>query len=433
MTPLIIGAIGIGVLLFLLFARMPIGFAMAFTGLIGFAYLKGLDPAFGILGSLTYRQFTSYTYSVAPLFILMGNLCFVSGISSDLFKTANAWLGHKSGGLAMATVGACGAFAAVSGSSMAAAATMATVAFPEMKKYNYSPGLAAATIATAGTLGAMIPPSLGFVFYGIITEQSISKLFIAGVIPGLMQIVIYLTVIYIICKRDPLAGPKGLQVSFGKKIKSLSGTWSVILLFVVILGGIYTGIFSANEAGGIGAFGAFLIALFRRRLTWENFHKSLMDTVRVGTMAIIIITGVSILNSFLAVSQLPSQMGTFISSLPVNRYVIIVLIMMLYLLLGMVMDPLSMVLLTVPIITPMIESMGFDLIWFGVLVTAMGEIGVVTPPLGINVFVVKGVAAEVPTYTIFRSLILFLVGDLFLMILLIAFPKISLFLPSLMN
>ena len=333
----------------------------------------------------------------------------------------------------MATVGACGAFAAVSGSSMAAAATMTTVAYPEMKKFNYSDGLATATIAAAGTLGAMIPPSLGFVFYGIITEQSISKLFIAGIIPGVIQMLIYLSVIYIICKFNPFAGPKGIKVSFFEKIKSLYATWSVVLLFIVILGGIYLGIFSANEAGGIGAFGAFLIALFRRKLTWQNFRKSLADTVRVGTMAMVIVTGVSILNSFLAVSRLPSEMGILISGLAVNKYIIIVSIMILFLLMGMVMDPLSMVLLTVPIIFPMIESMGFNLIWFGVLVTAMGEIGVVTPPLGMNVFIVKGIASEVPTYTIFRSLIPFMIGDIILMVLLIAFPVISLFLPGLMK
>jgi C4-dicarboxylate transporter, DctM subunit len=433
MSPMIAGIIGIVLMLVLLFARMPIGFAMALVDFLGFAYLKGIDSAFGLVGSLPYKQFSSYTFSVAPLFILMGNLCFASGISADLFRTANAWLGHLRGGLAIAAVGACTAFAAVSGSSMATAATMATVALPEMKRYNYNSALATGVIAASGTLGAMIPPSLGFIFYGIMTEQSIGKLFIAGIVPGLVQAAIYIIVVIIMCRRDPHMGPPTPWTPYPEKFKTLAGAWSVALLFVVIMGGIYAGVFSANEAGGIGAFGAFAIALARRKMSWKSFHTALLDTVKVGSMAIIIVTGVLILNSFLAVSRLPAELGAFITGLQVNGYIIIAFIMVLFLILGMVMDPLSMLLLTIPIVFPVVKALGFDLIWFGVLVTAMGEIGVITPPVGINVFVVQGIAKDVPMYTVFKGIIWFFIGDIILMVILIAFPQISLFLPNLMK
>jgi len=433
MTPLVAGIIGVILMLVLLFARMPIGFAMAFVGFAGFAYLRGLDSAFGLVGSLPYKQFSHYTWSVAPLFILMGNLCFTSGISGDLYKAAHAWLGHLRGGLAMASVGACAAFAAVSGSSMATAATMATVALPEMKRYNYEPSLATGVIAAAGTLGAMIPPSIGFIFYGIMTEQSIGKLFIAGIMPGILQAIVYIVVIVIMCRLNPNLGPRGPWTAYPQKFKSLYGAWAVILLFMLIMGGIYTGAFSANEAAGVGAFGAFAIALARRKLGWQGFHKSLLDTVKVGAMAMVIVTGVMILNSFLAISRLPTELGAMIADLPVNRYVILVAIMFLYLILGMLMDPLSMLLLTLPIVFPIVQALGFDPIWFGVLVTAMGEIGVITPPVGINVFVVQGIAKDVPTYTIFKGIIWFFIGDVVLMGILIAVPEISLFLPNLMK
>ena len=430
---MITGIVGIALMLVLLFARMPIGFTMALVGFAGFAYLRGLEPAFGLIGSLPYKQFSHYTFSVAPLFILMGNLCFASGISGDLYRAAHAWLGHLRGGLAMTSVGACAAFAAVSGSSMATAATMATVALPEMKKYNYDMSLATGVIAAAGTLGAMIPPSLGFIFYGIMTEQSIGKLFIAGIFPGILQAAVYIATIVIMCKKNPHLGPKGPWTPYPQKFKSLYGTWAVLLLFVIIMGGIYMGVFSANEAGGVGAFGAFVIALVRRKLSWDNFHKALRDTVKVGAMAMVIVTGVMILNAFLAVSRLPTELGAIIADLSINRYLIIVCIMVLYLILGMLMDPLSMLLLTLPIVFPIVQALGFDPIWFGVLVTAMGEIGVITPPVGINVFVVQGIAKDVPMYTVFKGVIWFFIGDIVLMGILIAFPQISLFLPNLMK
>jgi len=333
----------------------------------------------------------------------------------------------------MATVGACAGFAAVSGSSLATAATMGTVALPEMKRYKYDPALATGCIAAGGTIGILIPPSVIMIIYAILTEQSIGKLFLAGFIPGVLEALFYMGVIYIICKRNPSLGPPGPRTNFMEKIVALKGTWIVILLFVLVIGGIYLGVFSPTEAAGVGACGALIFALGRRRLNWQNFRASLVETVKTTAMIFVIMLGAMILGYFLAVTRLPFELATFIGGLQVNPYIVMVLILFLYLLLGCVMDALAMILLTVPIFFPLAMALGFDPIWFGIIIVRVVEMAAITPPVGLNVFVIKGVAKDVPLYTIFRGIIPFLMADVCHVALLIAVPQVVLFLPGFMK
>lgn len=433
MTPLAVGFIGIGILFILLFSRMPIGFVMALVGFAGFAYLTGFDAALGILRIVPYRTFSDYGLSVIPLFILMGSFCFYAGLSKDLYDTVHKWIGQLRGGLAMATVGACAGFAAISGSSLATAATMGTVALPEMKRHKYDDRLATGAVAAGGTIGILIPPSVALILYGVITEQSIGKLFLAGFIPGILEAVFYIVTIYILCKRNPLMGPPGPRTSLVQKITSLKDTWIVLALFVLVIGGIYMGVFSPTEAAGVGAFGAFLFGLARRRLGWRAIKDSLMETGKTTAMVFIILLGAMILGYFLAVSRLPFEMATIIGGLEVNRYIILGIILIFYIVLGAVMDSLAMMLLTVPIFFPLVMALGFDPIWFGIIIVRTMEIGLITPPVGLNVYIIKGVAKDVPMQTIFRGIVPFLIADLFHVALLVAVPQLSLFLPGFMK
>jgi len=432
-TPLTVGLIGIGILFILLFSRMPIGFVMALVGFVGFAYLTGFEPALGLLRTVPYRTFADYGMSVIPLFILMGEFCFFAGLSKDLYDTVHNWLGHLRGGLSMATVGACAGFAAVSGSSLATAATMGKVALPEMKRYKYDDRLATGSIAAGGTIGILIPPSVVLIIYGVITEQSIGKLFAAGFIPGILEAVFYMFTIYIICRRNPLMGPPGPSTSLRQKIVSLKNTWVVLLLFVLVIGGLYFGVFSPTEAAGVGAFGAFAFGLARRRLGWQAIKSSLIEAGKTTAMIFIILTGAMILGYFLAVSRLPFELASFIGGLVINRYLILGFILVIYILLGCVMDSLAMILLTVPIFFPLITQLGFNPIWFGILIVRVCEIGLITPPVGLNVYIIKGVAEDVPMHTIFKGIIPFLIADICHVALLVAVPQISLLLPSLMR
>jgi C4-dicarboxylate transporter, DctM subunit len=433
MTPVQVGFIGLAVLMILLFTGMPLGFVMALTGFAGFAYLKNLDTGLALLGTVPYRTFSEYGFSVFPLFILMGEFCFAAKISGDLYDTTHKWVGQFPGGLAMATVGACAGFATICGSSVATAATMGTVALPEMKKYRYDPSLAAGCISCGGTLGIMIPPSVGFIIYGIITEQSIGKLFIAGILPGVVQTILLLGTIVILCRRNPLLGPPGPKTNFKEKFFSLRKTWIVLLLFLVVIGGMYLGFFSPTEAAGVGAFGAFVFALARRLLSRKGLQEAIYTTVLTTSMCFVIIAGALVFGYFLAVSRLPSELSNMIMAMQVNRYVVLSMILVLYLFLGCIMDTIAMTLLTVPIFFPLIVASGFDPIWFGVIVTLMAEIGLITPPVGINVFVIGGVARDVPMYTIFKGVFPFLMSMFVLVGLLVAFPQIATFLPSVMK
>ncbi|OGO20112.1 MAG: C4-dicarboxylate ABC transporter permease [Chloroflexi bacterium RBG_16_50_9] len=433
MTPLEVGAIGVGVLLVLLFSRMPIGLVMGLVGFAGFAYLAGLEGGLGVLRTVVYSTFASYDLSVIPLFILMGSFCFYAGLSKDLYDMVHSWLGRLRGGLAMATVGACAAFAAISGSSLATAATMGTVALPEMKRYKYDDRLATGAVAAGGTIGILIPPSIILILYGIITEQSIGKLFLAGFIPGVLEAVFYIATIYILCRSNPKIAPPGPVTTFIQKLASLKNTWIVLVLFVLVIGGIYAGIFSPTEAAGVGAFGAFVFGLARRRLGWKAFKDSLADTGKTTAMIFLIILGAMILGYFLAISRIPFVLADYIGALPMNRYIILILVLLLYLILGCVMDSMAIMLLITPIFFPLILSLGFDPIWFGILITRMSEIGLITPPVGLNVYVIQGVAKDVPMQTIFQGIIPFLVADICEVALLISVPQLSLFLPGLMK
>jgi C4-dicarboxylate transporter DctM subunit len=433
MTSFTIGLIGICILLVLLLSGMPIGYVMGFVGFAGFAYIRGFDSALGILKIVPYRTFAEYGLSVVPLFILMGSFCYFAGISKDLYETVHKWLGHKRGGMAMATVGACAGFAAVSGSSLATAATMGTVALPEMKRYGYDDRLATGAVACGGTIGILIPPSVALIIYGVITEQSIGKLFLAGFIPGILEAVFYLFTIDILCRLNPDMGPRGPRISFREKIASFKNTWIVAALFLLVIGGIYMGVFSPTEAAGVGAFGAFLFALARKRLNWEAFKISLITTGKTSAMIFIILLGAIILGYFLSVSRIPFHLADSIGGLPVNRYFILIFILLLYVILGCVMDALAIMLLVTPIFFPLATSLGFDPIWFGILIVRVSEIGMITPPVGINVFVIKGVAKDVPMSTIFRGIVPFLIADICHVALLIVFPQLSLLLPNLMK
>ena len=433
MTPTITGLVGIGILLIILFSRMPIGFGMGLVGFLGFAYLVGFGPALGLLKTVPYSTFSSHSLSVIPLFILMGAFAFSAGLSRDLYQAAYKWLGHLRGGLAMATIGACACFAAISGSSMATAATMGTVTLPEMKKYNYDPALATGSVAAGGSMGILIPPSVILIIYGIITEQSIGKLFLAGFIPGMMEAVFYMVVIAIITRFKPQLGPRGPQTNIFEKLKALTSTWEVLTLFIIVIGGIYVGIFTPTEAAGIGAFGAFIFAVGKKRLTWTAFKESLSSSIKTSVMVFVIILGAMLLGYFLTVTRIPFDLAGYVSGLHLNRYVILVLILLTFIVLGCVIETMAIILLTVPIFFPLIVQLGFNPIWFGILVVRATEIGLLTPPVGLNVFVIKGVAPDVPIGTIFRGIFPFLMADICHVAVLIAFPQLVLFLPGMMK
>lgn len=433
MTSLQVGLAGIGILFVLLLSRMPIGAVMALVGFAGFAYLANFDQALGLLRTVPYITFADYGLSVIPLFILMGSFCYFAGLSKDLYDTVHAWLGQLRGGLAMATVGACAGFAAVSGSSIATAATMGTVALPEMKRYKYDPALATGSVAAGGTIGILIPPSVVLILYGVITEQSIGKLFLAGFVPGVLEAVFYIVTIALLCKRNPLMGPPGPRTSIKEKFVSMKNTWVVMLLFVLVIGGLYLGVFSPTEAAGVGAFGAFVFGVARRKLSWGAFRGSLVEAAKTTAMIFVIIMGAMILGYFLAISQLPFRIADYISAMPVNRYIILVIVLVFYVFLGCVMDSLAIMLLVTPIFFPLMVTLGFNPIWFGILIVRVTEIGLITPPVGLNVYIIRGVAKDVPMQTIFRGIIPFLIADVCHVALLVAVPSLSLFLPSLMK
>lgn len=432
MNPVTTGFVGIGVLLIVLFSRMPIGPGMALVGFLGFAYIKGLGPALGLLKQVPYELFTQHSLSVAILFILMGTFAFTAGLSENLYRAVNTWIGHLRGGLSLATMGACALFAAISGSSVATAATMATVALPEMRKYKYDPALATGSIAAGGSIGILIPPSIILIIYGIIAEQSIGKLFLAGFLPGILEAVFYMFTIAILVRRNPRLGPRGEKTSFREKMIALFKVWEVLVLFICVIGGIYMGIFTPTEAGGVGAFGAFFFALIRRKLTWSNFWQSVTGTTKNTGMIFIILMGAMILGYFLSITRLPFEMANLVAALPVNRYVVLILILFLLTVLGCVMDSMTIVLLTVPIFFPVIVRLNFDPIWFGILVVRVTEMGLITPPVGLNVYIIKGIS-NVPIGTIFRGVFPFIIADVFHVALLIAIPWISLFLPNMMQ
>ena len=433
MSPCTIGLIGLAALILLLFARIPVGFAMAIVGFTGFVQLVNLDAALSLLARDVFSTFSSYGLTVIPLFIFMGQVSFHAGISRRLYDTAYAFIGHRPGGLAMATVGACTAFGAICGSSPATAATMGTVALPEMKRYNYSMELATGAVASGGSLGMLIPPSVVFIVYGIMTEQSIGKLFMAGIFPGLLIAGLFCLAISFSCRRNPELGPPGPPTNWQGKISSLKGTAETLLLFSLVIGGLFVGFFTPTEAGAIGALCSLGIAIIGRNLTFEKLKISLFETTRTACMVMIIVTGAVIFGHFLAVTRIPYDLAGWVAGLPLPRFVVMLVIIAVYLIGGCFIDALALILLTVPIFHPVILSLNYDPIWFGVIIVLVTQMGVISPPVGINVYVVKGVAPEIPLETIFKGVIPFLVALIIGTIILIAIPQISLFLPDLMN
>lgn len=432
MSPNTVGIIGIVILVMLLFARMWIGFAMAFVGFLGFAYLGGTEAALGVLATVPYRSIADYTVSVVPLFIFMGIIASNTGIAKDLYWSAYKWVGQLPGGLAMATVGACAGFAAICGESMAQAATIGSVAVPEMRKYEYHPTLATGCVAAGGTLGILIPPSLAFILYSILTQESVGMLFMAGILPGLLLSCLFVIIILVVCIRNHEMGPPGPKTSFKEKIISLKYTWGMLALFLLVMGGIYAGVFTPTEAGAIGSFGALVIGAIGRRLTVKNVVASILQTGQIAAMIMVMIIGAFVFMRFLAISKLPFTLAGVASVLPLNKYLIFTLIMFVYLILGMFLDIIAAVILTVPIIFPTVVSLGFNPIWFGVIMVLVMEMGLITPPVGMNVFVIAGVTG-VPLRIIFRGVFPFFVAMVLCIIIITIFPQLALFIPNLMK
>ena len=433
MEPSIIGLLGICLLFLLLAMGMYIGLAMLVTGFLGYCYMMGLPAGLALLNIVPYSVASSYTLTVIPLFVLMGQFAYVSGISEDIYKAVNSWLGSLPGGLSMATVIGCAGFGAVCGSSLATSATMGTVAIPEMRKYGYADRLATGCVAAGGTLGILIPPSLGFAIYGILTEQSIGKLFLAGILPGLVLAALFIMAIWIQCRINPGMGPPAERLSFRDKVVSLKGIWGLIVLFLIVIGGIYAGIFTPTEAAGVGAFGAFMLGLLKGNLRMSNIMESLLETGRTMAMIFLIMIGAEFFSKFLGVTMLPMALSEYIGALAINRYIILFLILLTYVILGCLMDCVAIMILTTPIIFPVVIALGFDPIWYGVIMVIVLEVGFITPPVGLNVFVIKGVSGGVELGTIFRGIMPFLAACLLALLLLILFPSIPLFLPGLMK
>ncbi len=432
MSPIIINIIALVGFFVLVAINMPIGFAFAIVGFIGVILLKGMPSALILLGTTPFQWASMSSLIVMPLFILMGQLAFYSGISTDLFNAAHKWAGRLPGGMALATMLACTGFAACTGSSLASGSTMATVAYPEMERLNYSKRLSTGVVAAGGTLGILIPPSFMFVVYGGLTETSIGKLFIAGIFPGLLLSGLFLITIFVMCKLNPRMGPPSKTVySLGDKIKSLSGIWGMLILFVLVIGGLYAGVFAPSEAGSIGALGSFFIAVGRRKLSIKNFLGSLKSTAQSTSMILTITIGAMVFNFLVSVSGFATMMSTWIKALAVSPYVILSIVIIMYVILGMVMDSLAAILLTLPIVYPVILGLGFDPIWFGVIIVIMVELAMITPPVGIMSYVISGMT-KVPLSDVFLGITPFAVAMLAGVALLVAYPQIALYLPSLM-
>lgn len=428
-----VGLIGIIVLIIFLFSNMPVGFVMGFLGFVGFSIVRGLAPGLNLLASDFFDVFSSYGLTVVPLFVFMGQIAFHSGISRRLYDSAYVLLGHRRGGLAMATVGACAGFSAISGSTNATAATMASVTLPEMKRFKYDLGLATGTVAAGGSLGILIPPSVIFIVYGILTEQSIGKLFAAGIFPGILLSILFLLTIYVRVLKNPDLAPPGPKTSFGEKIKSFAGILETLTIFLMVMGGIFFGIFTPTEAAAAGAFLTLMIAIVRRQLSWQGFVQSLADTTRISCMVMVIVTGAVVFGHFMAVTRLPYDLANWVGSLPLPKHAIMGVIILVYLFGGCFMDALAMIMLTIPIFFPVAEALGFDPIWFGVVIVLITEMGVITPPVGVNVYVVYGVAKDVPLETIFKGVLPMLFALIICNLILLIFPQIALYLPSLMR
>jgi tripartite ATP-independent transporter DctM subunit len=425
-----VAVVGFVALFVLMLLRVPVGMAMGLVGVTGFGYLVGGGPALKQVGHTSMRTVTDWNFAVVPLFLLMGSFATTSGMSRELFRGANAFLGHLRGGLGIATIAACGGFAAICGSSVATAATFSRVAYPEMRRYGYPQSFATGVIAAGGTLGIMIPPSTVFAVYGLITDQDVGKLFIAGILPGILAVFMYMITITIIGYARPGFLPAGPRAPWSERLSALKDIWATLLLFLFVIGGIYGGLFTATEAAGAGAGGAFVIGVLRGRLGWPEILRSLLETTRTTAAVFTVLIGAILFGYFLTVTQTPQQVTAFLTELGVGKYGVLALIMVMYLVLGCLMDALAMIILTVPIIFPVIRELGFDPIWFGVIIVMTVELGLIHPPVGMNIFVIKSVVEDAKISTIFYGVLPFIFTDILRLIILIAFPIIALWLPS---
>jgi C4-dicarboxylate transporter DctM subunit len=433
MSPTLAGIIGLVLLFVLIFSKMPVGFLMALLGFVGFAYLVTVDAALNLIAKDLFDVFGSYSLTVIPLFILMGQIAFHSGISSRLFKVAHTFIGHWPGGMAVATLGACTGFSAICGSTNATAATMAAVTLPEMKKYGYRDSLATGVVAAGGSIGILIPPSVIFIVYGIMTEQSIGKLFMAGIIPGILLTGLFILTVVIWATLKPDIAPRGPRTTAKEKLNSLSGLIETLILIVLVMGGLFFGIFTPTEAGAIGAMGTLIIAVARRNIDWKGFVQALFETTRISCMVLVIVAGATIFGHFLAITRIPFDVAGWVTGANLPSYLVMALIIGVYLIGGCFIDALAFIMLTVPIFYPVIVSMGYDPIWFGVIIVLVTQIGVITPPVGVNVYVVSGVARTVPLEVIFKGVIPLLIALVVGVLIMIPFPRIALFLPQLMH
>lgn len=428
-----VALIGLAALLVILLFRFPLGFALMTVGYFGLAYNNGFRPAFKVVGFEVLEIATSFGFAVLPLFVLMGVFVSRAALSDDLYEASNAWLGHFKGGLAMATVAACGGFAAVSGSSAATAATMAKVAIPSMRRFGYADSLASGTVAAGGTMGILIPPSAAMIIYGIITETDVGALFIGGILPGLLTILLYIGVIMIVVRIWPDSGPPGIRTAWGNRFRQLYRVWPVLALFLLILGGIFFGLFTPSEAGAIGAVGAFTFAVGRRKMSLTIFIESLVEAGHITAQIFTVAFGALILNQFINTSGMPEAIIAFIEGLDVAPMTVVFVILAIYVVLGMFIEGFSMIFLTVPIFVPLIEGMGLDLIWWGVVTVMVVEIALITPPIGLNVFILKAMLPDIPLSTIFKGIGPFFAADIIRLMIVVLFPSMVLWLPKFMG
>ena len=433
LSPDAVALIGFVSLFALMLLRVPVGMAMGLVGVCGYSYIVGSGPALKLIGQTSMRTVTDYTFGVIPMFMLMGAFVSVSGVSRELFRAANAFIGHLRGGLGVATVVACGGFAAICGSSVATAATFSSVAYPEMRRFGYPQSFSTGVIAAGGTLGAMLPPSTVLAVYAILTQQDIGKLFMAGIIPGILAMLMYVLTIFIIVQVRPDWLPRGEQKTWPERLNGLKDVWAPLVLFVFVIGGLYGGFFTPTEAGGVGATGAFLLGVLRGKLDRAGILTALLSATRTAAAVFTVLIGALIFGYFLTVTQVPQNLTAFLSELGLGRYGVLALIMVMYLILGCLMDAMAMIILTVPIVFPIIVQLGFDPIWFGIIIVMTVELGLIHPPVGMNVFVIKSVVQDVSFMTIFKGVIPFVLTDLLRLVILIAFPMIALWLPGRMG
>ena len=434
MSPELIGALSIIGIFLLFFLKVPVAISLIIISLCGTAIIRGWNVAFAQLGRTPFDTSSDYSLSVIPLFILMGMILSNTGIGKDLYRMVNSWIGHLRGGLAMVTIGTASIFSAISGSLNATTATVGKIALPEMKKYNYDPGLSTASVAAGGTLGSLIPPSVILILYGILTKEPIGALLISGIIPGIVQIIIFLLTVYVLVRRNPSIAPaRETKGNNAERLHTLKNVWPFAGLFLITIGGIYLGVFTPTEAAGVGAFGALVIAFLSRKLTWVNLKDSLNEAVRLTAFIFFILMGANLFGQFLAISRVPVVLTSWVSNLDLNAYIILIGILVVLLALGCFVDSMALIVITLPIVYPIVMELGFNGIWFGIIMIMVVNIGALTPPLGISVYVIKGVARNVSLQTIFRGVMPMILAMLVCVGILILFPQIVTILPDLMD